>query len=123
LFPEIEDSICIGQRRKIDTDERVLLFVKMKPGQAWSMELAIRLRLAIRQRYSSRHVPQVIFEVAHIPYTANRKKCEINVKQIVSEQKVAVSGTVAYPHSLDLYREYANLPLDGDKHDAKTSKW
>ncbi|TVY88315.1 Acetoacetyl-CoA synthetase, partial [Lachnellula willkommii] len=85
-FPEIEDSICVGQRRKSDVDERVLLFVKMKTGQVFTADLATRINLAIRQRYSSRHVPKYVFEVADIPYTVNGKKCEINIKQIVSGQ-------------------------------------
>jgi len=122
VFPEIEDSICVGQRRKSDIDERVLLFVKMKTGQAFTADLATRLQLAIRKRYSSRHVPKHVFEVADIPYTVNGKKCEINVKQIVSGQVGAVSGTVSNPSSLDLYREYANLPVEGEKSEPGSSK-
>lgn len=122
VFPEIEDSLCVGQRRKSDIDERVLLFVKLKKGQTWTTDLATRLKLAIRQRYSSRHVPKYVFEVADIPYTVNGKKCEINIKQIVSGQAVAVSGTVSNPSSLELYRKYINLPVEGEKRDSGLSK-
>jgi acetoacetyl-CoA synthetase len=122
MFPEIEDSLCVGQRRKSDVDERVLLFVKMKKDQAWTTDLVTRIKLAIRQRYSSRHVPKYVFEVADIPYTVNGKKCEINVKQIVSGQTVAVSGTVANPSSLELYHIYMNLPVEGEKRDSGLSK-
>ncbi|KAF2806024.1 acetoacetyl-synthase [Mytilinidion resinicola] len=122
MFSEIEDSICVGQRRKIDADERVLLFVKMKPGQAFGEELVTRIKQAIRQKYSTRHVPKFVFEVADIPHTVNGKKCEINVKNIVSGRTVAVSGTVANPRSLDEYQEYVKLPVEGEKLVSRTSK-
>jgi len=112
-FPEIEDSICVGQRRSNDTDERVLLFVKMKRGHKYTTNLATNLKAAAQAKYSTRHVPSYIFEVADIPYTVNGKKCEINVKQIVSGQKTAVSGTVANPESLKLYEQFLHLPAVG----------
>jgi acetoacetyl-CoA synthetase len=121
-FPNIDDSICVGQRRRQDLDENVLLFVKMKTGHAFSASLKNSLKEAIRQKYSSRHVPKHIFEVEDIPYTVNGKKCEINVKQVVSGQNVAVSGTVANPKSLDLYQKYAQLPTSNDPGSRRYSK-
>lgn len=32
---EVEDSLCVGQRRPSDNDERVILFLKMKPNAAF----------------------------------------------------------------------------------------
>ncbi|OAL53491.1 hypothetical protein IQ07DRAFT_628760 [Pyrenochaeta sp. DS3sAY3a] len=32
LIPQFEETICVGQRRKNDTDKAVFLFVKMKDG-------------------------------------------------------------------------------------------
>lgn len=110
---DIDDSICVGQRRSRDQDERVLLFVKMKSGASLKPDLVARLKQAIREKYSRRHVPRYIFQVADIPYTINGKKCEINVKQIVSGQSTAVSGTVANPQSLEEYKQYLDLPVDG----------
>lgn len=112
-FGEIEDSICVGQRRKADSDEQVLLFVKMKPGHLFSHALQTRIKAAIKNTYSARHVPKYIFEVTGIPYTVNGKKCEINVKQIVSGVKTSVSGTVANPDSLRNFEPYVNLRSDG----------
>ncbi|KAI9745063.1 MAG: hypothetical protein M1818_001341 [Claussenomyces sp. TS43310] len=121
-MPEIDDSMCVGQRRSHDSDERVLLFVKMKQGHRCSSSLITRLKTTIRAKYSPRHVPSYIFEVADIPYTVNGKKCEINVKQIVSGQKTAVSGTVANPNSLKLYEEFLHLPADQSASPARPSK-
>ncbi|KIK09982.1 hypothetical protein K443DRAFT_127349 [Laccaria amethystina LaAM-08-1] len=96
----IDDSLCIGQRRSHDRDERVLLFVKMRAGYMLSPALISQIRITIRRRLSARHVPAYIFEVSDIPYTVNGKKIEIAVKQIVSGSNVQPSGTVANPESL-----------------------
>ncbi|KAH6977418.1 acetoacetyl-synthase [Ilyonectria sp. MPI-CAGE-AT-0026] len=109
-FPQIADSICVGQRRDSDADERVLLFIKMNTGSKYTDDLVKGLKTAIRTRYTPRHVPSFIFEVADIPYTVNGKKCEINVKHIVCCRKATVSGTVANPEALKLYTQFQNLP-------------
>ncbi|CCL98680.1 uncharacterized protein FIBRA_00682 [Fibroporia radiculosa] len=105
----IDDSLCVGQRRKQDKDERVLLFVKMCFGRAFTDELADKIRSAIRATLSPRHVPAHIFEITDIPYTVNGKKIEIAVKQIVSGSNLKPSGTVANPESLQLYYKFREL--------------
>jgi acetoacetyl-CoA synthetase len=121
-FPSIDDSICVGQRRKLDLDESVLLFVKMKAGYFLTTDFTHKLKTAIKQTYSPRHVPKYIFQIADIPYTVNGKKCEINVKQIVSGLSTSVSGTVANPESLNMYKEYFYLPIDGKEPKSSLSK-
>lgn len=65
---KVEDTLCVGQRRPcIDTDERVLLFLKMRPGHKFSHRLATEIRDAIRSGLSPRHVPAWIGEVEDIP--------------------------------------------------------
>ncbi|KAF4493694.1 acetoacetate- ligase [Fusarium agapanthi] len=119
-FPEISDSICIGQRREVDEDERVLLFVKMHAGFSLDSKLQQRINAAIRCRYSPRHVPKFTFEVDDIPYTVNGKKCEINIKNIVNGREQAVSGAVSNPNALKLYEQYINLPPE--RHTARPTK-
>lgn len=63
----IDDSLCIGQRRACDTDERVLLFVKLRPGYKLTQEFEGEIRHAIRTSLSKRHEPRYIFEVSEIP--------------------------------------------------------
>ncbi|KAA1471742.1 acetoacetate-CoA ligase [Dentipellis sp. KUC8613] len=105
----IDDTICVGQRRAQDVDERVLLFVKMRPGHALTPALEREIREAIRKALSARHVPAYIFAVEDIPYTVNSKKIEIAVKQIVSGSKIKPSGTVANPESLQLYYKFQDI--------------
>ncbi|KAF8160731.1 acetoacetyl-CoA synthetase [Crassisporium funariophilum] len=105
----LDDSLCIGQRRAQDKDERVLLFLKMREAHAFSPELVKNIKAAIRKALSARHVPSYIFEVSDIPYTVNGKKIEIAVKQIVSGSNLQPSGTVANPESLQLYYKYRDI--------------
>jgi len=105
----IDDSLCIGQRRPQDKDERVLLFLKMRPGYKFTPELVADIKTSIRKGLSARHVPSYIFEVSDIPYTVNGKKIEIAVKQIVSGSNLQPSGTVANPESLQLYYKYRDI--------------
>uniref|UniRef100_A0A0W0FQT6 AMP-dependent synthetase/ligase domain-containing protein n=1 Tax=Moniliophthora roreri TaxID=221103 RepID=A0A0W0FQT6_MONRR len=105
----IDDSICVGQRRPGDKDERVLLFLKMRLGHPFTKVLENEICNAIRKSLSARHVPAYIFEVEDIPYTVNGKKIEIAVKQIVSGSSLKPSGTVANPESMQLYYKYRNI--------------
>jgi acetoacetyl-CoA synthetase len=120
-FSDISDAICVGQRRACDSDEQVLLFIKMKPGCSFTQDIQQRLRASIRDKYTPRHVPKYIFAVADIPYTINGKKCEINVKHIVSGRAVAVSNTVANPQALELYKRFQDLPAEGKRIGAKAN--
>jgi acetoacetyl-CoA synthetase len=63
----LEDSLCVGQRRPQDQDERVLLFLKMRPGKEFTKDLTDQIKRAIRQSLSARHVPAYIFEIKDIP--------------------------------------------------------
>lgn len=63
----IADSICVGQRRPHDTDERVILFVLMQPRKQFSAQLVQRIKQRIRIRLSRRHVPSFVFQTPEIP--------------------------------------------------------
>lgn len=71
---EVEDSLCIGQRRDGDSDEKVVLFLKMLDGREVSPELKTRIAATIRADLSARHVPAIIDECPEIPVTTNGKK-------------------------------------------------
>ncbi|KZT22581.1 acetoacetate-CoA ligase [Neolentinus lepideus HHB14362 ss-1] len=118
----IDDSLCVGQRRSTDKDERVLLFVKMRAGHHLTAELADKIRRTIRSALSPRHVPEYIFETTDIPYTVNNKKIEIAVKQIVSGLNIKPSGTVANPESLQLYYKYRDIESVAQKESANHLK-
>lgn len=107
-FPDaVEDSLCIGRRREQDTDETVVLFLKMKEGQEFSDKLANDIKAVVRKELSARHVPGIIDECPEIPVTANGKKVEGAVKQILSGTNVKTSASVVNADCLDWYREWA----------------
>ncbi|KAK6373856.1 hypothetical protein LTS17_007825 [Exophiala oligosperma] len=103
----VADSICVGQRRPQDSDESVMLFLLMKPGQRFTSTLAKSIKEAIRKEYSPRHVPKYVFETPEIPTTVNLKKVELPVKQIVSGKTIEPSGTLLNPQSLRYYYQFA----------------
>ncbi|KAJ5040253.1 uncharacterized protein L3040_005914 [Drepanopeziza brunnea f. sp. 'multigermtubi'] len=107
-FPQaISDAICVGRRRESDTDETVVLFVKMSAGQSCSAELKSEIRALVRRELSARHVPAVIDECFDIPVTGNGKKVEIAVKQILCGLNVKVGASVANKACLDWYAQWA----------------
>ena len=73
-FTEIEDGLCIGRRREVDTDETVVLFLKMAQGVKFSEELKEKVKSVIRKELSARHVPGIVEECPEIPVTINGKK-------------------------------------------------
>lgn len=66
-FPEIADSICVGQRRPQDKDESVVLFIKMNDGFEYSQDLVDRVKSKISKERSRRHCPRYVFQTWDIP--------------------------------------------------------
>lgn len=64
---DIQDSICVGQRRPGDHDEAVMLFLLMKPGKKYSEALVKEVKQRIGKECSPRHVPKYVFETPEIP--------------------------------------------------------
>ncbi|KAK2603462.1 hypothetical protein QQS21_004322 [Conoideocrella luteorostrata] len=109
-FPgEIADSLCVGQRRPGDLDERVVLFVIMKPGKQLDKKLVKSVRDTIATELTKRHVPRYVFEIEEIPVTVNGKKVELPVKSIISGKTVKPSGTLLNPGSLKAFYKFQRI--------------
>lgn len=106
-FPEIEDSVVIGQ--KWQDDVRVVLFVKMKSGAELTDELRGQVCSSIRTQISPRHVPAKIISVQDIPYTRNMKKVELAVRRVVEGQPVSNREALANPGSLEYFAGLSEL--------------
>lgn len=106
---EVEDSLCIGRRRDgIDTDETVVLFVKLASQEKTiPQELAARIQATIRKELSPRHVPGIVDACPEIPVTSNGKKVENAVKQILCGLNIKIGASVANASCLDWYRAWA----------------
>jgi hypothetical protein len=66
-FPEVADSICVGQRRPGDVDEGVILFLKMNKGFGYTESLVNKIKSKIAEERSRRHVPKYVFQTWDIP--------------------------------------------------------
>ena len=104
-FEEIADSVAIGQNW--DNDQRVLLFVKLAPGVTLTDDLKERIKKALRDKTSPRHVPALILEVPDIPYTFNMKKVESAVTNIINGRQVTNRDALTNPQSLDYFEALA----------------
>jgi acetoacetyl-CoA synthetase len=75
---QVSDAICVGRRREgIDTDEAVVLFLKMSEGNKCDEVLKEKVKTVVRKALSARHVPAIIDECYEIPVTGNGKKYEL----------------------------------------------
>lgn len=104
---EVEDSLVIGQDWQ--NDVRVILFVKLKNSADYNEYLVKKIKTAIRQNATPRHVPAKIIPVEDIPYTINMKKVEIAVWNVIHGRPVTNRDALANPQSLDLYQNIQEL--------------
>jgi acetoacetyl-CoA synthetase len=91
------------------------LFVVLRPGEELTEELDARLRRALRQEYSPRHVPDRIVAVRAVPLTRSGKKMEIPVRRLLlgaDPSSVADPYAMADPGALADYVEYARTQRD-----------
>jgi acetoacetyl-CoA synthetase len=102
-FAEIADSVAIGQNW--ENDQRVLLFVKVASGVILTDDLKERIKKALRDKASPRHVPSLILEVADIPYTFNMKKVESAITNIINGRPVTNRDALVNPRSLDYFED------------------
>ncbi|OAG34353.1 acetoacetate-CoA ligase [Fonsecaea monophora] len=111
----IVDSVVVGQQRSAapysDTTERVLLFIKCREGVSSNhilpnKGLESRIRDQIAKDLSRRHVPAHIFEVKEIPYNANGKKMEIQVKAVVNGGAQAKTKQRLSPQELAMLEQF-----------------
>jgi acetoacetyl-CoA synthetase len=87
-FPEIADSLVVDTGR-LGAEGRLVLFVQLAQGQELDDDLVQRLRAALRQQLSPRHVPDQIVTVPGVPRTLSGKKLEVPVRKILLGTPVA----------------------------------
>jgi acetoacetyl-CoA synthetase len=81
-FDEVTDALVV------DADSpdggRLLLFVVLREGVELDEALSDRLRAAVREELSPRHVPNEIHAVPGVPRTLSGKKLEVPIKRILA---------------------------------------
>lgn len=107
LFPEILDSLVIGQQW--ENDVRVVLFVKLAEKVQLTEDLIKRIKTTVRENTTPRHVPAKIIAINDIPYTLNGKKVEKAVYSIIHRETVSNRDALANPEALELYKDLPEL--------------
>jgi acetoacetyl-CoA synthetase len=105
--PEVLESIAVGQ--DWDNDVRVVLFVRLREDVALDDALRDRIKRAIREHTTPRHVPAKIVQVADIPRTISGKITELAVRQVIHGRPVKNTDALANPQALELYRDLPEL--------------
>jgi len=104
-LPLIQEALAIDQ--EWDGGTRIVLFVKTQPDYRLDDALVAKIKRALFEKASPRHVPAVILEAPDLPRTRSGKLVELAVREIVHGRPVKNSGALANPESLDFFR---NLP-------------
>jgi acetoacetyl-CoA synthetase len=106
-FQEVSESIVVGQ--EWDGDVRIVLFIRLQTGFQLDEQLMRRIRDAMRQQASPRHVPAKILEVPDIPRTRSGKIVEIAVQHVVHNRRVPNTDALANPNALEFFKNRVEL--------------
>ena len=106
-LPEVAESLVIGQNWPPGTynDVRVVLFVKLREGLTLDEALIARIKQAIRDNTTPRHVPARVVQVHDIPRTKSNKIVELAVRNLVHGEPVRNLTALANPEALEEYRQ------------------
>jgi acetoacetyl-CoA synthetase len=107
---EVLDSLVVDLEY-LGRESWMPLFVVLRPGLVLDADLTQRLKSAIRQALSARHVPNDIYQVAAIPRTLSGKKMELPVKKLLMGADPATvlnRDAMANADSLDWFIAFAS---------------
>jgi acetoacetyl-CoA synthetase len=110
-FTEIADSLVVDTGR-LGAEGRLVLFIQLMPGQELDENLTGRLKSALRQQLSPRHVPDEIVSVPGVPRTLSGKKLEIPVRKILlgtPVEQAADPNALANPEVLSAFAPGSRL--------------
>ncbi len=109
---EINECLAIGQ--KWADDERIILFVVLKPTFELSLDLIEHIKKHIRKNTTPRHVPAKIIAVSDLPRTKNNKLAEITVRDIMHGKDVRNKEALLNPNCLSEFEKIA-IQLSAEK--------
>ena len=96
-MPGIREALVIGAELT-DGGYWMPLFLVLDPGATLDEALRLRIKAAIADQASPRHIPDEIIEVAAIPHTRTGKKLEVPVKRLIQGAELE---HVASPDAVD----------------------
>jgi acetoacetyl-CoA synthetase len=108
-IPEVLDSLVVDLE-VLGYESYMPLFVVLAPGVTLDEELTARIKKAIRDTLSPRHVPDEVFAVPDVPRTLSGKKMELPIKKILLGtpiERAANRDSMSNPSVLKDYVEIA----------------
>lgn len=108
-LPEVVDSLVVDLEM-LGRESWMPLFVVLREGLVLDAALDARIRRAIREALSPRHVPSDIHQVAAVPRTLSGKKMELPVKKLLlgaAPEKVLNRDAMANADCVDWYVAFA----------------
>ena len=112
-FDGIVEALVIGQSIEEDgaVDVRVVLFVRLAADATLDEDLTTRIKQAIRQGATPRHVPAVVLAVDDIPRTRSGKITELAVRDVVEGRPIKNTEALANPEALENFRNRPELQV------------
>jgi len=107
--PMEEVGDCLVAAQKIGEEERMVMLIVPAEGHRVDDALRDAIRKRLREQASPRHVPQLILEVAELPYTRSGKKVEVAVARVLNGEEVEQSSAIANPDSLTALATHPQL--------------
>ncbi len=102
---DISGSVAVGWTPPGQSDEIVVLFVVLRTGKELDENFEKKIKQAIRETCSPRHVPHHIFQISAVPVTRSGKTVELSVKAVLAGKAVSNRNALANPHVLDEVEE------------------
>ena len=102
-FEEVLESLAVAQ--KYESDTRVVLFLKLKPGSELTDAFSDQIKQALKQKASPRHVPALILQAPDFPRTKSGKLVELAVTRAVNKEPIDNLGALANPESLEWFKD------------------
>jgi len=108
-LPEVQESVVVAHRHQ--NDDRVVLFVRLRDGVAWSDAVKDTIRQAIRAQLTPRHVPAQILPCPEVPRTISGKVTELAVRELIHGRPVKNMDALANPRALDYFKTLSREAL------------
>lgn len=99
---EVREAVAVAKRVGTDgEDQEIWLLVVLREGERLDARLEARIKRAVREGASPRHVPRRVLDVPELPRTRSGKVMELAVTHLVNGESVGNREVVANPGSLD----------------------
>ena len=100
-FPEIREAMAVSQ--DWDDDSRVVLFLIMSDNHSLDEDLRSRIKNALRNQASPKHVPDLMIAAPELPRTKSNKLVELAVTDVINGREVRNRDALANPAALDWF--------------------